>query len=103
MRPAWMMGGAQKHIRFNPTETINMTDSKGVSRVNEGKLSITQVDTSTLVINLQGLFQKVMSGEDYNKEQVKSAVNLSNAMIKIVRFEFDKFKYFHDRLSSTEL
>lgn len=77
--------------------------SKDVSNANAGKLSITQIDTGVMLTSLQAMFQKVMSGEDYNKEQVKSAVNLSNAMIKIVRFEFDKFKYFHDRLSSTEL
>ena len=79
-----------------------MTDSKEVSKANAGKLTITEINTSVMLTSLQALFQKVMSGEDYNKEQVKSSVNLSNAMIKILRFEFDKYKYFHDRLSSPE-
>jgi hypothetical protein len=78
-----------------------MTDSRDVTK--KGKLAVTQVNTGTLLTSLQAIFEKVMSGEDYNKEQVKSAVSLSNAMIKVARFEFDKFRYFHDRFSSSDL
>ena len=89
-----------KHIPINPTETTAMSNE--VRKTNAGKMSITQVDTATTLLSIQALFQKVMSGEDYNKEQVKSAVSLSNSMVKILRFEFDKYKYFHDRVTSPE-
>ena len=61
---------------------------------------IDNTDTLGLVTSLQQLFDKVMSGDDYNKEQVKAATSITNAMVKAKRFEFDVFKYFSGRTSA---
>jgi hypothetical protein len=62
-------------------------------------LTISKVDTTGVISSLQTLFKTVMAGDDYNKEQVKSATNLSNSMIKVLRFEFDVYKYFNNRVA----
>jgi hypothetical protein len=61
---------------------------------------INNTNTVGLVASLQLLFDKVMSGNDYNKEQVKSATGITNAMVKAMRFEFDVYKFFSGRTSN---
>jgi hypothetical protein len=63
-------------------------------------LSITRVDTESVLSTLHTLFTTVTSGDDYNKDQVKSATNIANSMVKVLRFEFDVYKHFHDRVAT---
>jgi hypothetical protein len=75
---------------------VEATDLKVMDPKN---LTISRVDTNSVINSLQTLFKTVMSGEEYNKEQVKSGTNLSNSMVKVLRFEFDVYKYFNNRVA----
>jgi hypothetical protein len=79
-----------------------MSDEKpetngNMTTIDPKTLAISKVDTTGVLGSLQTLFKVVMSGDEYNKEQVKSATNVSNAMVKVLRFEFDVYKYFNNR------
>ena len=74
-------------------------DDTPPKKIPEPSRDLTRLDTATVLGSLQTLFKTVMSGDEYNKEQVKSATNLSNAMVKVLRFEFDAYKYFNNRTS----
>lgn len=60
---------------------------------------VTRVDTRKLLGKLDALFDQVSSGEPYNKDQIKNAAATTNAMIKVMRYEFDVFKYFDNRMT----
>lgn len=47
-----------------------------------------------MATNLRGLFDRVMSGSEYDPDQVKAATNLTNTIVKVLRFEFDVYKHF---------
>lgn len=61
---------------------------------------VTRVNTREMINDLGTLFKKVVSGEAYNKDQIKSATSASNAIMKIAKHEFDVFKYFDSRMPS---
>lgn len=65
------------------------------------ELQITRIKTGDVLRSLQTTFDIISSGEDYNKDQVKSMTNISNAMVKVLRFEFDVYKFFSSRVSTT--
>lgn len=63
-------------------------------------VSLTRIKTGDVLKSLQTTFDLVASGKDYNKEQVKNMTNISNAMVKVLRFEFDVYKYFIDKVDA---
>jgi hypothetical protein len=79
------------------SDDVETTNQAPVTTMDPKALSISKVDTNGVLGSLQTLFKVVMSGDEYNKEQVKSATNVSNAMVKVLRFEFDVYKYFNNR------
>jgi hypothetical protein len=87
-------------VTNNPErEDGDAKQNAAITTMDPKQLSISKVDTAGVLGSLQTLFKTVMSGDDYNKEQVKSATNVSNAMVKVLRFEFDVYKYFNNRTS----
>lgn len=65
--------------------------------IDTSTLSISQINTTDVLSSLQTLFRTVTSGEEYNIDQVKAATGISNAMVKVLRFEFDVYKHFKGR------
>ena len=49
-----------------------------------------------MVGSLHGLFEDVMSGREYDAQQVKNATNITNTIVKVLRFEFDVYKHFSE-------
>lgn len=44
--------------------------------------------------HLNGLFDDVVSGREYDSAQVRDSANIASTMIKVLRFEFDVYKHF---------
>lgn len=42
---------------------------------------------------LKGLFDDVVSGREYDEKQVKNATNITDTMVKVLRFEFNVYKH----------
>jgi hypothetical protein len=70
------------------------TTSREVAEAYRGNVTIADVDTASMASGLRDLFDRVMSGKPYDQDQVKSATNLSNTIVKVLRFEFEVFKHF---------
>lgn len=58
---------------------------------------MTTVDTANVLSKLKGLFDDVVSGRDYDEKQVKNATELTDTMVKVLRFEFNVYKHFAGR------
>jgi hypothetical protein len=80
-----------------PAEPTTDNGGKDIAAVerNRRNLSLTAVNTAKMLGGLNSLFEDVMSGKEYDAQQVKNASNLTNTMIKVLRFEFDVYKHFH--------
>lgn len=70
------------------------TSSGALAKTDRRNVSLTSVDTAGMVGRLHSLFDDVMSGRDYDERKVKNATNLTNTMVKVLRFEFDVYKHF---------
>ena len=81
-----------------PSGSVSDSDGKGreVAIGNRRSLSLTRVDTGKMLGGLNSLFDTVMSGREYDARQVAAATNLSNTMIKVLKFEFEVYKHFSD-------
>lgn len=73
-----------------------------VVKANRRDIILTKLDTKNVVEKLNGLFDAVVSGGDYDDGQVRSAASLTNSMVKVLRFEFDVYKHFSGRPSSAQ-
>lgn len=60
-------------------------------------MSLTTVDTANMLGKLHALFDDVTSGREYDEKQVKNATNLTDTMVKVLRFEFNVYKHFAGR------
>ena len=84
------MADEKAHVKSGQTEVI--IPVRLAELMNHG-------DTANTIKSLQALFNKIMSGEDYNKEQVKYATTAANTMVKFQRLHFDVYKHFAGRLA----
>ncbi len=77
--------------------TVNKPE-QSLPTLDTSDLHISRVKTSEVLRSLQTTFDIVSSGQDYNKEQVKNMTNISNSMVKLLRFEFDVYKFFSSKI-----
>ena len=61
---------------------------------NRRDIKLADINTATMATDLKDLFDRVMSGQPYDDGQVRNATNLTNTIIKVLRFEFDVYKHF---------
>lgn len=61
---------------------------------NRRNVTLADIDTGSMATNLSNLFDRVMSGQTYDEKQIKNATNLTNTIVKVLRFEFDVYKHF---------
>lgn len=47
-----------------------------------------------MATDLRDMFDRVMSGQPYDQAQVRNATNITNTIVKVLRFEFDVYKHF---------
>lgn len=79
------------------TNTNRKGESGQVAKTDRRNIILTRLDTKNVVDKLNGLFEAVVSGGDYDDGQVRSAASLTNSMVKVLRFEFDVYKHFSGR------
>jgi hypothetical protein len=65
-----------------------------VATTDRRPVNLANVDTASMANDLRDLFDRVMSGQPYDTGQVRNATNLTNTIIKVLRFEFDVYKHF---------
>lgn len=85
---------------MSATSDSETTDKKSETITTATDISLTRIKTGDVLKSLQTTFDLGASGKDYNKEQVKNMTNISNAMVKVLRFEFDVYKYFIDKVDA---
>jgi hypothetical protein len=88
-----MLGDRKIEASGRSNENSNK-ESGAPTEGGRGNTKLTNVDTPKILGRLNGLFDDVMSGREYDVQQVKNATNLTNTIIKVLRFEFDVYKHF---------
>jgi hypothetical protein len=70
------------------------TEAREVDKADQRNVMLSNVDLGPMALDLRDQFDRVMSGKPYDEGQIKNATNLTNTIVKVLRFEFDVYKHF---------